>query len=82
MSNQDVKNRILKDIDIFNKNISELIKVENKEELKIVSLSKMYAQDSKSYLDKDDLYTSFSCISYAHGLLDAIRTINGVGDYV
>ena len=78
----DVKKRILKDIDIFNSNIEKLPIIENKMQEKIVALSKMYAKDSKSYLDKGDICTSFSCISYAHGLLDAIRTLNGVSEYV
>jgi hypothetical protein len=42
---------------------------------RVIELSKMYAKDSKSYLDKKDFYTSFSCISYAHGLLDALKDI-------
>jgi len=46
---------------------------------KVVELSKMYASDAKSYLDKGDPYTAFSCISYAHGLLDAVIEL-GKGD--
>ena len=79
---QGVKGRILKDIDIFKNNIEKLPTITDKMEFKVVELSKMYAKDSKSYLEKNDLCTSFSCISYAHGLLDAIRTLNGVSEYV
>ena len=38
----------------------------------VVELSAMYASDARSYLQKKDFYTAFSCISYAHGLLDAV----------
>ncbi len=39
----------------------------------VLELARDYASDAKSYLDKGDFYTSFSCISYAHGLLDALK---------
>ena len=39
---------------------------------KTLELSKQYYEDSKYYLDKKDYFTSFGCINYAHGLLDAI----------
>ncbi len=70
----DIKKRIEKDILLFHKNI-ENIKSDDKILSRIIELSKMYADDSKSYLDRADFYTSFSCISYAHGLLDAVREI-------
>jgi hypothetical protein len=68
-----IRARIEKDIAMFYSNIKTL----RQGELggKVVELSEMYAKDSKSYLDKQDYYTSFSCISYAHGLLDAIIAI-------
>ncbi len=73
-----VKERIEKDIVMFNDNVKEeRLKSLDAKSKKVVELAKMYASDSKSYLDKGDLYTSFSCISYAHGLLDAIRDLNG-----
>lgn len=53
------------------------VKVSEKNTTRVLELSKMYAKDSKSFLDKGDLYTSFSCIGYAHGLLDALREIHG-----
>ncbi len=43
--------------------------------LRVLELSMDYASDAKSYLDKEDFYTSFSCISYAHGLLDALKEL-------
>jgi hypothetical protein len=77
-SEASVRKRIEKDIMMFYDNIAKISSLKNdKEMMKIVELSKMYASDSKSYLDKGDLYTSFSCISYAHGLLDSILQLNG-----
>lgn len=69
--------RIEKDINMFYDNVKN---VDSKPQLSkqmadVVELSKMYASDAKSYLKKGDFYTSFSCISYAHGLLDAIIKI-------
>ncbi|HIH50033.1 MAG: DUF357 domain-containing protein [Candidatus Micrarchaeaceae archaeon] len=72
----DIRKRIEKDIELFNKNVAS-VKGSDKNVSRILELSQMYAKDSKSYLDKGDFYTSFSCISYAHGLLDAIRELQG-----
>ncbi len=72
-----VEGRIKKDIDLFYKNIQG-VKSENGKMDRVIKLSRMYANDSKSYLDKGDFYTAFSCISYAHGLLDAVREITEV----
>jgi hypothetical protein len=41
-------------------------------ENKIAELANQYYEDSKYYLEKKDFFTSFGCINYAHGLLDAI----------
>jgi hypothetical protein len=46
----------------------------------VLELARDYASDSKSFLGKEDLYTAFSCISYAHGLLDALKEISGQGN--
>lgn len=72
--NEAIKKRIEKDIRMFHDNVKEQ-GLDDKRYVKVVELSKMYASDAKSYLDKGDFYTSFSCISYAHGLLDAIREL-------
>ena len=74
----DIKRRIEKDIRMFHENIREKkLEGSDKPQLKVIELSKMYASDAQSYLDKGDFYTAFSCISYAHGLLDAIRDLRG-----
>ncbi len=71
-----MEERISKDIDKFYSNMGNVEKIKDKRSLKVIELAKMYASDSKSYLAKKDMYTSFSCISYAHGLLDAIIEIS------
>ncbi|NYT18319.1 MAG: DUF357 domain-containing protein [Methanobacteriales archaeon] len=75
----DALERIDKDLKLFEKNIKELesIKMDVSEE-KIVNLAKSYAQDTTYYLKKEDYLTAFGCITYAHGLLDAVRLIKGL----
>lgn len=70
----DAIERIEKDLKLFSKNIKEVesIKVSAKEE-KIIKMAQNYRDDTQYYLDKKDFLTSFGCITYAHGLLDAIR---------
>ncbi len=71
-----LKERIKVDLEKFDVSIAKLSNVElTSTENTIVELSKMYAQDSKSWLEKGDLDTSFSSISYAHGLLDAVLKV-------
>lgn len=66
--------RIKKDIDYFHENVKKLGDLPIEYE-KVVEQSKNYAKDADSFLSKGDLYTAFACISYAHGLLDAIREL-------
>jgi hypothetical protein len=75
----DALERIDKDLKLFEKNIKELesIKMGVSDE-KIVDLAKSYAQDTTYYLEKEDYLTSFGCITYAHGLLDAVRLLKGL----
>ncbi|MGC9132229.1 MAG: DUF357 domain-containing protein, partial [Candidatus Micrarchaeia archaeon] len=65
----DIEERIKKDIKKFEENSKKL---ENKKltkvEKEIFMLSQLYKKDSIYYLEKKDFLTSFSCISYAHGL--------------
>lgn len=73
----EIKERIEKDIRIFDENILKVDRGKlGKNQLKVVELSEMYARDSRSWLEKGDYYTSFSSIAYAHGLLDAVLKIN------
>lgn len=70
----DALERIDKDLKLFEKNIKELesIKMGVKDE-KIVGMARSYAQDTTYYVEKEDYLTAFGCITYAHGLLDAVR---------
>jgi hypothetical protein len=72
----DALERIDKDLKLFEKNIKELesIKMGVRDE-KIVDMARSYAQDTTYYVEKEDYLTAFGCITYAHGLLDAVRLI-------
>jgi hypothetical protein len=73
---EEVK-RIKKDVELFAKNIKEVesINVIDSEK-KIVEMAINYSKDTIYYLEKDDNLTAFGCITYAHGLLDAIRLLH------
>lgn len=76
MEKKTIDERINKDIIIFYKNKENIDKSKFNPKLKeIYDLADMYASDSKSYLKNGDKVTAFSCISYAHGLLDAVIKI-------
>ena len=67
------KTRIQKDLVMFEENIKQIEKINlKKSEKKTIELAIQYYKDSKYYNDKKDYFTSFGCINYAHGLLDAI----------
>lgn len=69
----DEKTRIQKDLIMFKENINKTKKINlTDSQKKSIELAKQYYQDSKYYKDKKDNFTSFGCINYAHGLLDAI----------
>jgi len=54
-------------------NAISMVRVEDQEVKKLVSLAKSYLSDAKYYLERDDFFTALSCIAYAEGLLDALR---------
>lgn len=61
-------------MELFAKNIKEVESIEvSAREEKIIQMARNYSQDTSYYLEKKDNYTAFGCITYAHGLLDAIR---------
>jgi uncharacterized protein len=73
----EIEARIRLDIDKFAESIAALkSKSIDDKSKKVVELAEMYAKDAESWLRKNDLYTAFASISYAHGLLDAIRKLN------
>jgi len=76
---EDTVERINKDIELFTKNIKEIgsIKLDGKEN-DIIEMANSYFEDTGYYLEKEDFITSFGCITYAHGLLDAVRLIHNL----
>ena len=62
----EMEERIKKDIELFEKNIK---RVRNE---RIRDMATRYYEDAKYYLMQKDYFTSFGCINYAHGLIDAI----------
>jgi len=69
----DDKTRIEKDLIMFEENIKKTkdMKLSESKE-KTIELASQYYEDAKYYLKKKDFFTSFGCINYAHGLLDAV----------
>lgn len=75
----DTIGRIEKDIELFTKNIKEIESITlDGNENEVIERAKSYFEDTKYYLKKGDLITSFGCITYAHGLLDAIRLLHNI----
>ncbi len=73
----DAVERIEKDIELFAKNIKEIESIKlHEEEGRVVEMAINYRKDTDYYLKKKDYLTSFGCITYAHGLLDAIRLLH------
>lgn len=62
------KERIKKDISLFEEHADAV------DQQTIVDVATRYYDDAKYYLEKQDFFTAFGCINYAHGLLDAVRT--------
>ncbi len=74
----NVEERIKKDIEMFDKSLADIKGMQiSAGASKVVWMALLYRKDAQSYLEKGDLYTSFSCISYAHGLLDAVKGVYG-----
>ncbi len=79
----ELRKRIEKDLMIFKSNLAvvERAPARTKQLDRVVELSKMYHSDCESYLKRGDLPTAFSCISYAHGLLDAVFVVMNIERY-
>ena len=72
-----IQERIAKDLQIFAANVKKIDKEElSADERRIFALAEMYAKDCEAFAKKEDYYTSFSSIAYAHGLLDAILKLH------
>ncbi|MDR1819570.1 MAG: DUF357 domain-containing protein [Methanobrevibacter sp.] len=71
--------RILLDIEKLDVSFKDIenIKFTSKEK-EIIERAKSYKFDSEYYLEKGDEMTSFGCITYSHGLIDALKMIHGL----
>ncbi len=64
------------DIEKLERNLKQLQNINfNDSEKEVYDRAVDYMNDSKYYLKKEDFRTSFGCIEYSHGLLDALRMI-------
>ena len=73
----ETKEKITIDIQKLEDSLKQVqtIKVTEKEQ-EVIERAVDYKNDSKYYLEKEDMRTSFGCIEYSHGLLDAIRMVH------
>ena len=70
----DCKERIIIDIEKLDESLKKIESIElTAKEEEIIERANSYKEDSSYYLEKGDEITSFGCITYAHGLLDAIK---------
>ncbi|MBF4467975.1 MAG: DUF357 domain-containing protein [Methanobrevibacter arboriphilus] len=69
----DCNERILIDIEKLDESFEKVESIKlSQEEKEIIKRAENYKEDCKYYLEKGDELTSFGCITYAHGLIDAI----------
>ncbi|OQD59683.1 hypothetical protein MBBAR_1c00790 [Methanobrevibacter arboriphilus JCM 13429 = DSM 1125] len=69
----DCNERILIDIEKLDESFEKIESIKlSQEEKEIIERAENYKEDCKYYLEKGDEITSFGCITYAHGLVDAI----------
>lgn len=64
--------RIMDDIRMLDENLGKLESGKDVRIDRIKDQAKRYRNDAEYYLKKKDYVTSFGCINYAHGLLDAL----------
>ena len=70
----ECRERILIDIDKLENSFKEIKDLNfSDNEKKIIERAENYRDDCKYYLEKGDELTSFGCITYSHGLIDALR---------
>jgi hypothetical protein len=79
VATEDIEKRIRKDIALFSYSLEKTSTIQlSGDESRVVELAKMYAKDAEAWLAKGDMYTSFSSIAYAHGLMDSILKLKHV----
>lgn len=75
----ECEKRIIIDMRKFDENLNEINHISfTQEEKEIIERAKSYKEDCKYYLNKGDELSSFGCITYAHGLIDAIKLNRGL----
>ena len=73
------KEKITIDIEKLERNLNEVAHITFVDKQKeVYDRAIDYMNDSKYYLEKEDMRTAFGCIEYSHGLLDALRMIHGI----
>ena len=79
MTELESPEKIAKDIAKLERNLNQVadITFEGKEK-EVYDRAIDYWNDSKYYLEKEDMRTAFGCIENSHGLLDALRMIHGI----
>ncbi|MDR2624357.1 MAG: DUF357 domain-containing protein [Methanobrevibacter sp.] len=69
--------RIILDIDKLDVSFKDIENIDfSDKEKEVVERAKSYKYDSQYYLKKEDEMTSFGCITYSHGLIDALKIIH------
>lgn len=72
----EYREKIAIDIEKLEKNLKKVENINfNKQEIEVYKRALDYMNDSKYYLEHDEVRTAFGCIEYSHGLLDALRII-------
>lgn len=79
MNDLESAEKIAIDIEKLERNLKQVAHITFKgSEKEVYDRAIDYKNDSKYYLEKEDMRTAFGCIEYSHGLLDALRMIHGL----
>ena len=79
MNDLESPEKIAKDIAKLERNLNQVKDIEfTGREKEVYDRAIDYWNDSKYYLEQNEIRTSFGCIEYSHGLLDALRMIHGL----
>ncbi|WP_276954841.1 DUF357 domain-containing protein [Methanobrevibacter woesei] len=79
MNDLESAEKIAIDIEKLERNLKQVAHITFEDsEKEVYDRAIDYKNDSKYYLEKEDMRTAFGCIEYSHGLLDALRMIHGL----
>ena len=79
MNDLESPEKIAKDIAKLERNLNQVKDIEfSGKEKDVYNRAIDYWNDSKYYLEQNEIRTAFGCIEYSHGLLDALRMIHGI----